>query len=220
MNRRRAGYRRVWFLGDSLTAGYDAGSAAAAFPAAAAQALRAKQAGCAEVVHNANRFGGRVQDGIRAVMADAGFLPDLVVLQFGENDHPWDLAFRARYRRLVSLFLRCGARPLVAAISVWDPSASDSARSMNADIRDLVEVADGVFVHVTDAAAQARAVQAGRAVDWLSPGRISDGFHPSDSGHAEIAHRLVETLEAEVASGPARRQASARRAARVSRRRR
>jgi len=215
MNRRRAGYRRVWFLGDSLTAGYDAGSAAAAFPAAAALALRAKQEGCAEVVHNANRFGGRVQDGIRAVMADAGFLPDLVVLQFGENDHPWDLAFRARYRRLVSLFLRCGARPLVAAISVWDPSASDSARSMNADIRDLVEVADGVFVHVTDAAAQA-----GRAVDWLSPERISDGFHPSDSGHAEIAHRLVETLEAEVASGPARRQASARRAARVSRRRR
>ena len=68
--RRRGSYRRVCFLGDSLTAGYDASAAAASFAAIAADAFREMGA---EATANLNRSGGKVEDGVRQALADLRF---------------------------------------------------------------------------------------------------------------------------------------------------
>lgn len=213
--RARAVYGRVWFIGDSLTAGYDAESAQASFPAVAAAALAAMRPGSAANVLNANQYGGRVADGIRQALADLSFLPDLVVLQLGENDRPWSLAFTAAYAILIEQLHREGRRPLVAACSVWDPNADEDYALMSADIEGLVTAAGGVFVPLTAACEDPANRQAGRDVSWLNDPEhtVSDDFHPNDAGHAAIARALVAALGPRVLEGPGRLPAQGRKTA-------
>lgn len=185
--------RHIWFLGDSLTAGYDASSAQNSFVALFRQACVGD--GLSLVFHSANLYGGRIGDGLRQAKAEGSFSPDVVVLQFGENDRPWNLSFKDAYQGLVRELFRGGRRPLVAAFSVWDPSGSDSAL-MDQDIRELMTEAGGVFVDISKAAAEPANRQAGRDVSWLNDPQhlTSDSFHPNDAGHARMAEALLAAL--------------------------
>lgn len=201
--------RRIWFLGDSLTAGYDASSAQNTFVALFRQAYAGDHPSF--VYHSANLYGGRISDGLRQAKAEASFNPDVAVLQFGENDRPWTTGFREAYQGLILELYRAGRHPLVAAFSVWDPSGNDSAK-MDPDIRELVAEAGGVFVDISQAAAEPAHRQAGRDVSWLNDPQhlTSDSFHPNDAGHDRMAEVLLAALKEILKSPVARDTASGR----------
>lgn len=193
-SRERPLRRRIWFLGDSLTAGYDASSAPNSFVGLFRQACAGD--GLSLVFHSANLYGGRIGDGLRQAKAEGSFAPDVVVLQFGENDRPWTSGFKDAYQGLVRELFRGGRRPLVAAFSVWDPSGSDSVL-MDQDIRELMTEEGGIFVDISGAANDPENRQAGRDVSWLDdPLHLtSDSFHPNDTGHARMAEALLAALK-------------------------
>lgn len=203
-------YRRIWFLGDSLTAGYDASEESLCFRSLAALLLEGV---LGEVMSfSANQYGGTVNDGVRQALADLGFMPDVAVIQFGENDRPYSPDFAVAYARLIAQLRREGRRTLVAAFSVWAPSPDTDSLSTNADIRELVEEAGGVFVDIQAAASDPVNRQAGRDVSWLNDSghTLSDGFHPNDAGHRALAEGLVSALAPKLKAGPTRLSASVR----------
>mgnify|MGYP002682149522 FL=1 len=207
--RARPVYRRVWFIGDSLTAGYDADSGQQSFASHATAALRSVRGGTAASVLNVNTCGGTVADGTRQAMAELSFLPDIVVLQFGENDGPYGAGFAAGYARLIGQLWREGRRPLVAAFSVWNPHTDADYSRMSADIERLAREAGGVFVSLDQASGDAGNREAGRDVSWLNDAghTLSDSFHPNSAGHAAMAAALAAALHPFVVAGPPRRTA-------------
>ncbi len=204
--RAKRAYARVWFLGDSLTAGYDADSSGGCFAEVTAAALRAMKGGTAVEVLRVNAYGGKASDGLAQALAGLEFTADLVLLQYGENDRPYAQAFRDTYERLAAQFGRDGRAPLIAALSIWSPTYDADAEAMDEGIRDVVEGAGGVFVSVRPAAAEAANRSAGRDVSWLGDAQhaTSDAFHPNSAGHAAIAELLADALRALVRKGPPR----------------
>ncbi|MCC6483822.1 MAG: SGNH/GDSL hydrolase family protein [Armatimonadetes bacterium] len=213
--RARFHYRRIWFLGDSLTAGYDASAESACFRTVATASLQAAallQDAGALVIHSANQYGGKVKDGVRQAIAEASFAADIAVLQFGENDRPYAVAFPEQYARLIAQFQREGRRPLIVAFSIWAPTPDAYSAAVNADIRALVETSGGAFVDIQAAASDPLNREEGRDVTWLGDEQhtLSDSFHPNDRGHAKMATALIDALSPWTAAGPRRLAASGR----------
>jgi lysophospholipase L1-like esterase len=210
-------YARVSFFGDSLTAGFDAESLAATYVSQAVTGLRALDAKAALTYASGNQYGGKVTDGIKQALSDLSHCPDLVVLQFGENDGPYTTTFREQYAALIAAVRRDGQRPLIAAFGVWDPHQDPNFIEMSQDIKQLALAENGVFVDITEASADPANRGAGRNVGWLNSSghELSDTFHPNDLGHAAMAAALLEAVANHIVHGPARLAAKAREPAAV-----
>ncbi len=212
-------YKRIWFIGNSLTLGLDADSQEQTFTNITIARLRAEsggrfggeQGGASFISHP----GGRIVDGAKAALADMSFLPDIVVIQYGENDTWTQSGFKDAYLGLINRFRREGRSPLIVCFALWDPDSNTGFKAMTADIKSIAESGTAVFVDITEASREPNNIEANRDMNWLTgPGRpLSDSFHPNSSGHASMSRLLSAILLPFIRKGPARTNAVRRMAA-------
>jgi acyl-CoA thioesterase I len=181
---------RVLFVGDSLTLGKYAVRPGSAFPALVTADLRAR---------------GRVTESLRArTGVTASYwasrpLPaaDLVVIELGTNDFSVHLtppaAFATDYARLVANVRAGSPHAQLLCLSLWRSShygyGGETLLTYNKSVAH--ECRGGAFVWISALYDAKGARQPAGLPSFLGK---TDGIHPNDTGHREIARAIERTL--------------------------
>lgn len=176
----------VLFFGDSYTAGFGATSDDTAYPARTAAAFGWVADVAAGPGTGFLNGGGTGQDYLeRLALLEVG-TPALVVLQGGLNDAALGPDAQTQRAATAEVLAALAQRfPGVPVVLLGPP---------------LVPVIEEDAVRTVDEAMARAAADAG--VPYVSPvragwdvaGRLSDGLHPDDAGHALVAERLAGAL--------------------------
>lgn len=170
----------VYYVGDSLADGWNASRQELGFRPLVTATLGAKE--------QANYIAGATL----AEVSESAAPPesaDLVIIELGTNDvaarTPLD-DFRAGYRDLIAR--TAAGRQHLVCVGVWQ---TGTTAGFDDAIRQLCDEAGGRFVQIGDLREDARMVAAKGTPAY--PG-TADGAHPNDSGHAEIAKRILAAV--------------------------
>jgi lysophospholipase L1-like esterase len=187
-------------LGDSLALGAGAGDTAGGFAFRLYRAIDAARPG--SEITNAAIGGSTVADVLRLQVArlhERRF--DVIILCVGGNDVIRDVpraTFARDYGRLIAAVRAAAPKAELVAVGVPDVSISPLFADRPAAVRQLA-LADDRAAHAAAAVAGARYVdlfsftrRARGRPDFFS----ADRFHPSDSGHAQIAALALPAVEA------------------------
>ncbi|MFE8884466.1 SGNH/GDSL hydrolase family protein [Pseudarthrobacter enclensis] len=118
--------------------------------------------------------------------ANPAFVPNLLILQGGQNDAQADAAeVTAATRQTIEAARRFwpGVQVVVMGPSAPQPLAGD-LREVNNAVRAGADAAHAPFID---------AIAAGWFTDANSPGFDADGAHPNSAGHAYIAGKFLES---------------------------
>jgi acyl-CoA thioesterase I len=181
---------RVLFVGDSLTVGKYALRRGSTFPSLVTAALRAR---------------GRVSESIRArTGVTASYwasrpLPaaDLVVIELGTNDFSVHLTqpaqFASDYGRLVANVRARSPHAQLLCLSLWRSShyGYEGEKLLTYNKTVARECQGGAFVWISALYDAKGARQPADLPGFLG---TTDGFHPNNTGHREIAKAIAQTL--------------------------
>ncbi|GAB5077127.1 SGNH/GDSL hydrolase family protein [Arthrobacter sp. AD-310] len=187
----------VLILGDSYTAGDGAGSPGQGWANVVAKEL-GYPANIDGVGGTGFAWGGGAQDELdgeyetrlRAVAANPSFVPNVLILQGGQNDA--QVTSQDEVRAATTQTIEAARRfwPGVQVV-VLGPSApqplAEELRTVNTAVRAGAEAAGAPFVD---------AVEGGWFTAANSPGYDFDGAHPNAAGHAYIAAKFLEAWRA------------------------
>jgi lysophospholipase L1-like esterase len=187
-------------LGDSLAFGTGAGDSSDGFAFRIYRAIEASRPG--SEITNAAIGGSTAADVLRLQVGRLNERPfKVVILCVGGNDVVRGIptsAFARQYRRLVAAIRAAAPRAALVAVGVPDVSISPLFADHAKAVRRLAE-ADDRAAHAIVTAAGATYVDlftltlhTHDAAGFLS----QDRFHPSDSGHAQIAAKALPAVEA------------------------
>lgn len=174
----------VAYVGDSLTAGWNASTQSNGFRALVSAGLSVSGTLTAD---SATAIAGATTGEVEATIAGR-VKADLVIVALGTNDvgHKTPLAeFQTDYAAVLGTVQ---ADQLIC-VGVW---RTDDRAAYDAVIQQLCDGADGTFVEIGDL----------REVPTMVgiPGqpaypKTADGRHPSDAGHQNIAARILDAVE-------------------------
>lgn len=190
--------RRIWFVGDSLTAGYDADYFSECFRARVMNGLHAAldvPPGTITSQYSAG-YGGTIANCINAFLGGNGFAPDIVVVQVGENDTASE-TFEVDYDLLLQQFTRFDRKPFIVCCGLWNPSGNNA--TLDGYIQSALQAnspGGGAYISLAALSETPANISAGRDVAWLGDGGhlTSDTFHPNSIGHKAIADALLAVL--------------------------
>ncbi|WP_284990867.1 MULTISPECIES: SGNH/GDSL hydrolase family protein [unclassified Arthrobacter] len=180
---RADGVLSTYFIGDSLTDGWNATEQPKSFRPLVAAGLEAGGKVDATADFKAGANLAQV-----AALANIPAAPDLVVLELGTNDvNKTDLgAFRANLESLLTRLT--AAKPVLVCVGTWQ---FGTTQGFDTQIQQACEARGGKFVKIGDLRENpATVAPKGSAVYPLA----ADGNHPNDAGHAEIARRVLAAL--------------------------
>lgn len=174
----------VAYVGDSLTAGWNASTQANGFRALVSAGLSVSGTLSAD---SATAIAGATTGEVEATIGGR-VKADLVIVALGTNDvgHKTPLAeFQTDYAAVLGTV----QTDQLICVGVW---RTDDRAAYDAVIRQLCDGADGTFVEIGDL----------REVPTMVgiPGqpaypKTADGRHPSDAGHQNIAARILDAVE-------------------------
>lgn len=130
--------------------------------------------------------GGVVQNYVGRVDEYRSFHPNLVVIQFGENDHEGVDAFKQIYAKLLDDVNSLQPKPEVICTGMWCPDnqypLSGNAAAMTDAIRQVAQEKDATFVQIADLSSnpQNKGTGPNGGIRW----------HPNDNGHKGYADRI------------------------------
>jgi lysophospholipase L1-like esterase len=122
---------------------------------------------------------------LRDVAANAAFVPNVLILQGGQNDS--QIADPDEVQAAATQTIEAARRfwPGIQAV-VLGPSApqplAEELRGVNSAVRAGAAAANAPFID---------AVEAGWFTDANSPGFNADGGHPNTAGHAYLAEKFL-----------------------------
>lgn len=178
--------RTIMFLGDSLSVGYFATTAAEGYDQHVVAHLR--ESGELEAV-GASRAGGKAKAGsILGMPTDV----DYVIVELGTNDslHTMPWVYAAQYDDLVKRVRESSPRAVVICVGLWRPTWR--AWPYDVAVKRAAARYGATYVRMSDLYAQSDVRgPAGRKVEK----GITDMLHPNDFGHAAIADRVIEAIK-------------------------
>ncbi|TLM81708.1 SGNH/GDSL hydrolase family protein [Pseudarthrobacter sp. NamE2] len=184
-------------LGDSYTAGDGAGRPDQGWANLVARQLRypttidgAGGTGFAWGGGAQDELDGEYETRLRQLAAGPAFVPNVLILQGGQNDAQIQDADEVRTATTQTIEAARRFWPGIQVV-VLGPSApqplSEDLRTVNAAVRAGAEAANAPFID---------AIEAGWFTAGNSPGFDFDGAHPNAAGHAHIAEKFLEAWDA------------------------
>jgi lysophospholipase L1-like esterase len=181
--KRADGELSAYFIGDSLTDGWNATEQPKSFRPLVISGLEKAGPVSAAADYKAGATLAEVA-GIAAVPATA----DLVVLELGTNDvNKTNIeTFRAGLNALVTQL--AASKALLVCVGTWQ---FGTTQGFDGQIQQACEAAGGRFVKISDLRENPAMVSAKGTPAYPAP---ADGAHPNDAGHAEIARRVLTRI--------------------------
>jgi acyl-CoA thioesterase I len=182
----QASTRPVLFVGDSLTVGYYASSAATTYPALVARQLGRRAVEISTAGVTAGHFAARTSYPKASV----------VVVELGTNDYEHQTPVRAfdrSYEDVIAHVRHANPSARLVCVAVWNGSYTNPgwAPSTKYDATIRGDCTGGKVANVSGAfeVASNRGPQ-----DTGSAFGMRDQFHPNDAGHAAIATSVLGAL--------------------------
>lgn len=180
---RADGVLSTYFIGDSLTDGWNATEQPKSFRPLVTAGLEAG----GKVDATADFKAGATLSQV-AALTNIPPAPDLVVLELGTNDvNKTDLgAFRANLEALLTRLT--AAKPVLVCLGTWQ---FGTTQGFDTQIQQACEAKGGRFVKIGDVREDpATVAPKGTPAYPLA----ADGNHPNDAGHAELSRRVLAAL--------------------------
>ncbi|MDP9936307.1 lysophospholipase L1-like esterase [Paenarthrobacter nicotinovorans] len=175
----------VLFAGDSITVGRDASSEEASFRGLVAAKLLAGGP------VNSKRIGdsGKTVAEVFPEMEATATASDMVIVELGTNDvyKNTQIQFAEDYPAFLASARKSSPNAALICVGVWQ--SSPSATSMNAVIESECAAKGGRFVSISTLHANP-AMRSSPGVPHFAGGK-TDGAHPNDLGHSEIATEIL-----------------------------
>jgi acyl-CoA thioesterase I len=187
LNMRKGEALRVSFVGDSIDAGYYASDESLGFHGLVVGEWR-KSGPVADYPMN-HMIGGTAGDALRNPTYPKD--QQLYVVELGTNDAPRVnyRELRTQYDTLLDRIRASSPDAALVCVGLWRPKKN--ADTFDTIIKDLCEVRGGVFVRISDLAAN-DSLKGPAGVPAF--GGLSDSFHPNDLGHKLIADRILDVV--------------------------
>jgi lysophospholipase L1-like esterase len=182
-DKRADGELSAYFIGDSLTDGWNASDQPKSYRPMVISGLEKDGPVAAAADYKAGATLAEVA-GVAAVPATA----DLVVLELGTNDvNKTNIeTFRAGLNALVTQLATTKA--LLVCVGTWQ---FGTTLGFDGQIQQACEAAGGRFVKISDLRENPAMVAAKGTPAYPA---AADGAHPNDAGHAEIARRVLARI--------------------------
>jgi lysophospholipase L1-like esterase len=173
----------TYFIGDSLTDGWNATEQPKAFRSLLVGELGKSGAVTEQADYKAGATLAEVVD-----MATIPAAADLVILELGTNDvNKTDIAaFRQSLDALVAQL--AATKGLLICVGTWQ---FGTTQGFDGQIQQACEAAGGRFVKISDLRENPAMVAAKNTPAFPAP---ADGAHPNDAGHAEITRRILTRI--------------------------
>lgn len=187
LNVRKGEALRVSFVGDSIDAGFYASDESLGFHGLVVGEWR--KGGPVADYPMTHMIGGTAGDALRNPEYPAD--QQLYVVELGTNDATRVnyREFRTQYDTLLDRIRSSSPDAALVCVGLWRPKKY--ADTFDTIIKDLCEVRGGVFVSISDLAAN----DSLKGPPGLPAfGGLSDSFHPNDQGHKLIADRILEVI--------------------------
>ncbi|MBT8162779.1 MULTISPECIES: SGNH/GDSL hydrolase family protein [Arthrobacter] len=180
---RANGSLSVYFIGDSLTDGWNATTQPQAFRPRVVQALQKGGPVDATAVYKAGANTATV-----AAMSTPPASPGLVIVELGTNDvNKTDIGkFGTDYAALLDSLN--ATKPVLVCVGTWQFGTTMGFDSV---IESACEARGGRFVKIGDIRENPAMVAVKGSSGYPD---AADGNHPNDAGHTEIARRIVAAL--------------------------
>jgi acyl-CoA thioesterase-1 len=187
LNIRKDEALRVSFVGDSIDAGFYASQEDLGFHGLVVGEWR--KSGPVADYPMTDMVGGTARDALRNAEYPAE--QQLYVVELGTNDAPRVnyREFRAEYDMLLDRIRSASPDAALVCVGLWRPKKN--ADTFDTIVKDLCEVRGGVFVSISDLAAD-ESLKGPAGVPAF--GGLSDSFHPNDRGHRLIADRILDVI--------------------------
>lgn len=187
----------VGFLGDSLTAGYNASTPERGYRSL----LMAGLARYGPVAESGTWIPGARLQKVANLAPPLGDANRLIVIELGTNDAadpPTPIEdFRNQYRDLLTRTRHSAPNTPVICLGTWlGPDSQGSTLGVDLDKAIRSECLDrgGIYLRL-DALFSAVANRGPAGVPAVGDNNVSDIFHPNDAGHQRIANDIVARLE-------------------------
>jgi acyl-CoA thioesterase-1 len=177
----------VTFVGDSIDAGYYATDQSLGFHGLVVGEWR--KGGPVADYPMTHMIGGTAGDALRNPEYPAD--QQLYVVELGTNDATRVnyREFRTQYDTLLDRIRSSSPDAALMCIGLWRPKKN--AYTFDTIIKDLCEVRGGVFVSISDLAAN-DSLKGPEGVATFAG--LSDAFHPNNLGHKMIADRILDVI--------------------------
>jgi lysophospholipase L1-like esterase len=134
-----------------------------------------------------DELGGEYETRLRKIAANPAFVPNVLILQGGQNDSQLGNPDEVRVATTQTIEAARRFWPGVQVV-VMGPSApqplAEELRGVNSAVRAGAAAANAPYID---------AIEAGWFTSANSPGFDFDGAHPNSAGHAYIASRFLES---------------------------
>lgn len=187
----------VTFLGDSLTAGYNASTPELGYK----NVLLGKLAAVGPVAQSGVAIpGGRLQR-VADIAPDVGPANRLVIVELGTNDAadpPTPIEeFRAQYRNLLTETKSTASNAPIICLGTWLGSNSEGVRTgteLDSAIYAECRAQGGTYLRL-DSLFEPAVNRGPAGRPSVGDDGLSDNFHPNDAGHQQIAEQIFRRLD-------------------------
>lgn len=183
IGKRADGELSAYFIGDSLTDGWNATEQPKSF-----RPLLVAELGKSGAVSEQSDYKAGAKLAEVVELASIPAAADLVILELGTNDvNKTDIAsFRQELNTLVSRL--AASKALLVCVGTWQ---FGTTQGFDGQIQQVCEAAGGRFVKISDL--RENPVMVAQKGTAAYP-QAADGAHPNDAGHAEIARRILARI--------------------------